>query len=166
MVNDQTERASAAEPPTSDDEAGHAGHSAVRVGRRLWGVVLLACTVAVLVIALTGCGSSKPAYCTDRTNLENSVKGLKNVDLKSGLSGVRSQLNKIQSDATALVGSAKSDFPSQTSAVKTSVQTLSGAVKTLSTTPSVAQIAKISGDVSAVSTSVKAFTEATSSKCS
>jgi hypothetical protein len=140
MVNDQTERASAAEPPTSDDEAGHAGHSAVRVGRRLWGVVLLACTVAVLVIALTGCGSSKPAYCTDRTNLENSVKGLKNVDLKSGLSGVRSQLNKIQSDATALVGSAKSDFPSQTSA--------------------------ISGDVSAVSTSVKAFTEATSSKCS
>jgi hypothetical protein len=142
------------------------GQTKPQAGRRLLRPVLLACVVALVVIALTGCGSSKPAYCSDRTSLENSVKGLKSVDLKGGLSGVRSQLDKIQSDATALVGSAKNDFPSQTSAVKTSVQTLSNAVKTLSTKPSVAQIAKIAADVSAVSTSVKGFTDATSSKCS
>jgi hypothetical protein len=165
MIDDQIKRAAAAEPPTSDDAPDTAGHGAVRAGRRLW-LALLACGVAVLVIAVTGCGSSKPAYCSDRTNLQNSVKGLKSVDLKGGLSGVRSQLTKIQSDATALVGSAKNDFPSQTSAIKTSVQTLTGAVKTLSTTPSVAQIAKIAADVSAVSSSVTAFADATSSKCS
>ena len=33
--------------------------------------------VAVALVAITGCGgSSKPAYCSDRSNLENSVKGL------------------------------------------------------------------------------------------
>lgn len=137
------------------------------VGRRLVGPVVLACTVAVALLALTACGSSsKPAYCSDRTSLENSVKGLKNVDLKNGLSGLRSQLDKIQSDATALVSSAKSDFPTQSSAVKTSVQTLTAAVKSLSTNPSVAQIAIIASDASAVSTSVKGFVGATSSKCS
>jgi hypothetical protein len=166
MIDDHIKRAAAADSPTSDDAPDPFGHGPVRAGRRLWGLALLACAVAVLVIAVTGCGSSKPAYCSDRTNLQNSVKGLKSVDLKGGLSGVRSQLNKIQSDATALVGSAKSDFPSQTSAITTSVQTLTGAVKTLSTTPSVAQVAKIAADVSAVSSSVTAFADATSSKCS
>jgi hypothetical protein len=136
------------------------------VGRRLVGPVVLACTVAVALLALTACGSSsKPAYCSDRTSLENSVKGLKNVDLKNGLSGLKSQLTTIQSDATALVSSAKSDFPTQTSAVKTSVQTLTAAAKNLSTSPSVSQITKIAGDAAAVSTSVKGFVDATNSKC-
>jgi hypothetical protein len=129
--------------------------------------VLLACAVLAALLALTACGgSSKPAYCSDRTSLENSVKGLKNVDLKNGLSGLQSQLKTIQSDATALVSSAKSDFPTQASAVKTSVQTLTGAAKSLSTSPSVSQITKIAADAAAVSTSVKGFVDATSSKCS
>src|SRR5450432_2492502 len=117
--------------------------SRARAGRRLLGPVLLACAVTAALLALTACGSSKPAYCSDRTSLENSVKGLKNVDLKNGLSGLKSQLTTIQSDATALVSSAKSDFPTQTSAVKTSVQTLTAAAKNLSTSPSVSQITKI-----------------------
>lgn len=138
-----------------------------RLGRRLLAPILLACAVTATLLALTACGgSSKPAYCSDRTSLENSVKGLKNVDLKNGLSGLRSQLTQIQSDATALVSSAKSDFPTQTSAVKTSVQTLTASAKTLSSSPSVSQIAKIAGDAAAVSTSVKGFVDATSSKCS
>jgi hypothetical protein len=137
-----------------------------RLGRRLFGTTLLVCTVAVSVLALTACGSSKPAYCSDRTSLENSVKGLKSVDLKNGLGGLKSQLDKIQSDATALVSSAKGDFPTETSAVKTSVQSLTSAVKSLSTKPSVSQVAQIAADASAVSTSVKGFVNATSSKCS
>jgi hypothetical protein len=136
------------------------------VGRRLLGPVLLACAVAVALLGLTGCGSSKPAYCSSQTSLENSVKGLTNVDLKNGLGGLRSQLNKIEGDATSLVSSAKGDFPSQTSAVKTSVSTLTSAVKTLSTKPSASQISKIAGDAAAVSSAVKGFVDATSSKCS
>ncbi len=149
---------------------GHVGSIVVsgrsRVSRRL-GRLLLACAVLAAVLSLSACGgSSKPTYCSDRTSLENSIKGLKNVDLKNGLSGLQSQLKTIQNDATALVSSATSDFPTQSSAVKSSVQTLTTAAKSLSASPSISQITKIAADASAVSTSVKGFVDATSSKCS
>ena len=88
-------------------------------------------TVAVgALIALAGCGSSsKPAYCTDRTNLENSIKNLPSVTSSGGVSGLKSQLTTIVSDANSVVSSAKSDFPSQTTAVKTSVDALQSAVR-------------------------------------
>ena len=125
-------------------------------------------TVAVgTLIALAGCGSSsKPAYCTDRTNLENSIKGLTSVTASSGVSGLKSQLTTIASDATSVVNSAKSDFPSQTSAVKTSVDALQSAVKALPSSPSATQVAGIATDAASVVSSVKSFTDASKSKCS
>jgi len=83
------------------------------------------------VVALAGCGSSKPAYCTDRTNLNNSVKGLTSLTASSGISGLKSQVNTIQSHATTLVSSAKSDFPSQTSAITSLVDALKTGVPQL-----------------------------------
>ena len=48
----------------------------------------VATVAAGTLIALAGCGSSsKPAYCTDRTNLENSIKNLPSVTSSSGVSG-------------------------------------------------------------------------------
>ena len=127
----------------------------------------VATVAAGALIALAGCGSSsKPAYCTDRTNLENSVKNLPSVTSSSGVSGLKSQLTTIESDATAVVSSAKSDFPSQTSAVKTSVDALQSAIKALPSSPSASQIAAIGLASKNVVSSVKSFTDATSSKCS
>ena len=48
-----------------------------------WVRVPLVLAAAATAVTLAGCSSSKPAYCTDRTNLENSVKGL----TSSGVSG-------------------------------------------------------------------------------
>ncbi|HUO75088.1 MAG TPA: hypothetical protein VMU39_30285 [Solirubrobacteraceae bacterium] len=121
---------------------------------------------AVALIALAGCGSSKPAYCSDRTNLENSVKNLPSSVSSSGIIGLASQLTTIKSDATKLVSSAKSDFPTQTSAVKSSVDTLVSAVKGLPSSPSATQIAAIGIDASNVVSSVKSFTDNSKSKCS
>ena len=127
----------------------------------------VATVAAGTLIALAGCGSSsKPAYCSDRTNLENSVKNLPSVTSSSGVSGLKSQINTIVSDATAVVSSAKSDFPSQTSAVKTSVDALQSAVKALPSSPSASQIAAIGLDAKNVVSSVKSFTDASKSKCS
>jgi hypothetical protein len=125
-------------------------------------------SVAILIaVALAGCGgSSKPAYCSDRSALEDSVKGLDTAATSGGISGLQSQLTTIQSDATALVNSAKSDFPSETSAIKSSVDTLSSAVNALPSSPSTAQIATVATDAASVVSSVKGFTDATSSKCS
>ena len=128
--------------------------------------VPFAFAVTAAVVVLAGCGSSKPAYCTDRTNLENSVKGLPSVITSSGVSGLKSQVKTIQSDASALVSSAKSDFPSQTSAITSSVDALTSAVTALAASPSVAQTATVTRDAASVVSSVKSFTDATSSKCS
>jgi hypothetical protein len=128
--------------------------------------VLVAIVALSGLIALAGCGSSKPAYCSDRTNLENSIKGLTNLNVSSGISGLKSQLEKIQSDANALVNSAKGDFPNETSAIKSSVDALTSAIKSVSTSPSVTQIATIATDAKNVVDSVTSFTNATSSKCS
>ena len=52
--------------------------------------------VAVVgVIAIAACGSGKPAYCSARTNLENSVKGLTSLNSSSGISGLQSQVKKL-----------------------------------------------------------------------
>jgi len=130
------------------------------------GTPTLSAVAAVVVIALAGCGSSKPSYCTDRTNLENSIKGLTSLNFSSGLSGLEAQLKMIESDATTLVNSAKSDFPTETSALKSSIDSLSSAVNGLTSSPSAAQIAAIAADAGNVVSSVKSFTDASSSKCS
>src|SRR4030081_2754128 len=98
-----------------------------------------AAIAAVASFALAACGSSKPAYCTDRTNLQNSIKGITSLSLSSGVSGLQSQLGKIQSDATTLVKSAQGDFPTETSAIKSSVAGLSSAVKSVPPSPSAQQ---------------------------
>ena len=76
-----------------------------------WSRVLAALVAVVGLVALVGCGSSKPAYCSDRTNLENSIKGLTSLNASSGVSGLESQVKKIESDATALVSSAEQRLP-------------------------------------------------------
>ena len=121
----------------------------------------------VAVIALAGCGSSsKPAYCSARTNLSNSVKNLPSSISSSGISGLTSQLATIESDATSLVSAAKTNFPTQTSAVKTSVDMLKTAVKALPSSPSTSQIAAIALDAGNVVSSVKSFVDTSKSKCS
>ena len=130
------------------------------------GTPALSAVAAIVVIALAGCGSSKPGYCTDRTNLENSIKGLTSLNVSSGVSSLEAQLKKIETDATTLVNSAKSDFPTETSTVKSSIDSLSSAVKGLTSSPSAAQIAAIAADAGNVVSSVKSFTDASSSKCS
>ncbi len=138
-------------------------------GRRAAIRAAVATVAAGTLIALAACGSSKPAYCTDRTNLENSVKGLTSLNASSvstGISALKSQVKTIVSDANSVVSSAKSDFPTQTSAVKTSVDALQSAVAAVPSSPSAAQAAGIAADAAAVVSSVKSFTDASQSKCS
>jgi hypothetical protein len=136
-----------------------------RRSRGAWIRVSLVFATAATVVTLAGC-SSKPAYCTDRTNLQNSVKGLTSLNSSSGVSGLQSQVKQIQSNATTLVNSAKSDFPSQTSAITSSVNALKSAVAALSSSPSAAQIATVTKDAASVVSSVKNFMDASNSKCS
>jgi hypothetical protein len=62
--------------------------------------------------------------------------------------------------------SAKSDFPSQTSAITSSVDAFKSSVAALASNRSAAQLATVTKDASNVVNSVKSFTDATSSQCS
>jgi hypothetical protein len=125
---------------------------------------LLALSITAAVLA--GCGSSKPSYCSSVKDLENSIKALPSTDvIQNGVSGLQSALTKVQDNATAAVNDAKGDFPSETTALKTSVNELANSVKALGSSPSPAAVVQVGTQASAVVTAVKNFTSATSSKC-
>jgi hypothetical protein len=129
----------------------------------------LAATLGVAgALAIAGCGgSSKPGYCSSRSDLESSVKAIGDVNLtQSGLQNLKSQLQQVEANATKVVTSAKGDFPSETSAISTSVSSLKSAIQALPSSPSVQQVAQVAGDAKTVVNSVSSFTKATDSKCS
>jgi hypothetical protein len=144
----------------------HASHD-TRPLRRLPAVLLVAAAAAG---AFAGCGSSssssKPAYCADKSALSSSVNGLKTVDVKNnGVGALTTQVQKVQSDARSLASSAKGDFPDQTSAITSSVNSLSSAVKGLSSPPSVSEVTGVATQVANVGAAFKGFSDAASSKC-
>src|SRR6185436_12915596 len=117
-------------------------------------------------VALAACGGSdKPDYCADRSQLESSIKDLTNFSPSNGVSGLQSQLSTIQSDANQLVASARGDFPSETSAIRSSVDALENDVRALPSSPSASQIASLAANATSVVSAVSGFVDATKSAC-
>jgi hypothetical protein len=133
------------------------------ISRLPW--ILLVLAIAALVAV--GCGGSdKPAYCSNVSDLKQSVDDLKGVKIERGaLSTLRTDLQKVQSNANAVVSSAKQDFPSQTSPLKSSVSSLSTAVKQLPASPTAQQLVPLVLMVRSVVTAAKGLGSATSSAC-
>ena len=129
------------------------------------------------VALLAGCGSSssgsstpagggsKPAYCSDWSSLQTSIKGLASSVSSGDTSALKSQVTKIRGDATSLVNSAKGDFATERSAVKSSVDALQSAVAALAASPSTAQVSAVAASATSVVSSVKSFGDASRSKC-
>jgi uncharacterized phage infection (PIP) family protein YhgE len=131
--------------------------------KMLW--IMCALTAAALVAA--GCGgSSKPAYCSNVSDLHQSVDDMKGLELGSGaVSKLQTDVKKVKSNADAVVSSAKQDFPQQTNALKSSVSSLSNAIDQLPSSPTVQQLVPLAKQISGVVTSAKDLTSATSSAC-
>jgi hypothetical protein len=122
-----------------------------------------------IAVALAGCGgSSKPSYCSQTANLKKSVQDLGSVNIiQGGTSALTSALSTVESNAQAVVSSAKGDFPTETSAINSSITALKQSAQSLASSPTQpAVIAKVPGQISAVVSSIQAFSSATSSKCS
>jgi len=125
-----------------------------------------AATAAGLLAACGSSSSAKAGYCSDRSNLQQSVSDLKGVKLSSGVVGeIQTQLAKVNSDAQALVASAKSDFPQETAAISSSVSALDTSVKDLGSAASPQALLGVGSDVASAATAVKSFSDATASKC-
>jgi hypothetical protein len=121
----------------------------------------------VAALAASGCGSSsKPAYCSDVTNLENSVNSLKSVQLNSNtISTLQTDVQKVQTNANAVVSSAKQDFPNETSALQSSVSTLSNSIKALPASPTAQQLLPLAPQVASAVSAADNLKSATSSAC-
>jgi len=135
-----------------------------RPGLRSW--QLLPAAVLVLAALAAGCGSSKPAYCTDASQLKTSVQDLGNVTVNvNDLSSVQTAVNKVQADATKFASDAKSAYPSQTTALKNSVSGLETAVKSAKATPSVTSVAAVGSSVTQVKTAASNLQSAVKGAC-
>jgi O-acetylhomoserine/O-acetylserine sulfhydrylase-like pyridoxal-dependent enzyme len=126
---------------------------------RIVSLVALAATVVVLI---AGCGGSKPAFCSNVSDLQSSVKGL---NVSGGLSSIKTQLQTIEKQGKSVISSAKSDFPSDTAAMKTAFTNLQTEVKSISSKPDVSQLATLATDAKAAVDSVNNFVSASKSKC-
>ncbi|HUA30750.1 MAG TPA: hypothetical protein VMC03_17840 [Streptosporangiaceae bacterium] len=129
---------------------------------------------AVAVIAVAACGStassassasSRPAYCSDRTDLQKSVKGLTSLNASAGISGLQAQADKVKASATKLANATKSDFPGQSNALNSSITALDNSVATLASNPSAANITVVTKDAGNVVTAARNLLNATNAKC-
>jgi hypothetical protein len=136
------------------------------LGRRSIRALVLAVAVAVGAFALTACGSSEPDYCSDRSNLSDSVDTLKS-DVSGGadLSTLQSDIAKAQTDAETVVSSAKDDFPSETSGLESSVADLKRSIDALPPSPSAQDLLGLAPQATAAAAAVNRFTSATDSEC-
>jgi hypothetical protein len=99
------------------------------------------------------------------SDLKSSVADLAKVKpVQNGASAVTSALDKVQSNADAAVAAAKSDFPSETSAVRSARDNLEKVAQRLKSSP-VATITALPGQIQAAVTAVTNLEGATSSKC-
>lgn len=124
--------------------------------------VILCGLLIGLAALIVGCGSSKPAYCKNRSELEKSIS---NLSVTDGVSSLKTQLQTIAGQTKSLASSARSSFPTETTAVDNAVSTLERQVKALPSSPSASQLASVAVAVKDTVSSVSSFVSSTKSKC-
>lgn len=123
---------------------------------------LTALVIGAIALTAAGCGSSKPAYCSAKTDLMNAVNGV--TGTPSGHVRFRTSLQQIESSTKLLVNSAKSDFPSETQAVQHAAAALESTLRLGLSDPKAA-LRKLPGDVSAAKSAIGSFQSAAKAKC-
>jgi hypothetical protein len=137
-----------------------------RAGPRRWALLPAAVVVLALSGLAAGCGSSKPAYCTDASQLKTSVGNLGNVDVASnGLGSLQTALSQVQADAKSFAADAKSAFPSQTAALDSALSGLQTAITSAKGQPTATAATAVVSSVSQVKSSAGALQSAISGNC-
>jgi uncharacterized protein YukE len=122
-------------------------------------------------LLIAGCGSSsKPAYCTQVTNFENSVKTLEQVEVSpSNISAISTDVQKVATSANEMASAVKGEFAPQISSVKSSVAALAATVKGVASAPSASTLSHavtvVPAQVEALKHSAAEIQEAAKSKC-
>lgn len=133
--------------------------------------ITVAAVSLIGAVLIAGCGSSsKPAYCAQVTNFEESVKTLEHVEVSpSNISTIATDVQKVATSANEMASAVKSEFAPQISSVKSSVAALEATVKGVASAPSASTLSHavtvVPGQVEALKHSASEVQEATKSKC-
>jgi len=93
----------------------------------------VACIAAVAAVTLPGCG--KPEVCAKKSEFNSSVTTLTSVSLTPpDPTVVFNDITNVQNAGTAMINAAKSDFPSQSTALESAVNDVVATGKTLTMT--------------------------------
>lgn len=149
-------------PSSSLDRAGIARRRTCGRGAGRWACLAV---TALAVASLVACGGSKPAYCSDRSGLEDSIRELPGFVTRADLDGLRTQAATIETETGTLIESAEADFPTQADAIGSAVRSLRATVQALPPEPTPTQFAKVGLEAATAISAVKNFSSATESKC-
>lgn len=132
--------------------------------------IALAAVGLIGAVLLAGCGTSKPAYCTQVSNLENSVKALGKVEVSSsGVSALTTGLDNVSKSAQELGSALKSEFAAQASAIKSSIGGLESTAKQVSsatgTSAKLQAAASIPGEIEGLKKPISEIQDVAKSKC-
>jgi len=134
---------------------------------RIYVAQILVVALAAAALVAAGCGGDdQPEYCSNVSDLQQSVDDLKGLQLESGaLSALQTDVQNVQGNVNAVVSSAKQDFPSETSALESSVSSLSTSIEQLPPSPTPQTTAAVARTVNSVVTAAQGLESATSSAC-
>ncbi len=126
---------------------------------------LVAMAVAT-AIGIAGCGGSDPEYCTDRSALQASISDLRDVDVRAdGVGALETQLRQIQSDANALVASAREEFEPEASSLRAALTRVETAGQAVVADPSAQAIPALAAAVSSMVSAFDQLSDAVRSRC-
>ena len=126
----------------------------------------IACIAAVAAVTLPGCG--KPEYCAKKTEFNSSITKLTSVSLTPpDPTVVGDDITSVENAGTAMINAAKSDFPSQTTALENSINSVVATGKTLTTTKDLAATGlTLTAELLTLNSAWSSFNKATNDACS
>ena len=126
----------------------------------------IACIAAVAAVTLPGCG--KPEYCAKKTEFNSSVTTLTSVSLTPpDPTEISTDITNVQDAGTSMINAAKSDFPSQSTALENAVNDVVVTGKTLTTsTDLTATGVTLAAQLLTLNSAWNSFKTATNDACS
>ena len=126
----------------------------------------VACIAAVAAVTLPGCG--KPEFCAKKTEFNSSVTTLTSVSLTPpDPTVIFNDIENVQDAGTSMINAAKSDFPSQSTALENAVNDVVATGKTLTmTTDLTATGVTLAAQLLVLNSAWNSFKTATNDACS
>ena len=126
----------------------------------------IACIAAVAAVTLPGCG--KPEYCAKKTEFNSSVTTLTSVSrTPPDPTEISTDITNVQDAGTSMINAAKSDFPSQSTALENAVNDVVATGKTLTTsTDLTATGVTLAAQLLTLNSAWNSFKTATNDACS